>query len=65
MSEATTIWSPTGNQEGEYAQSTVLNLMDPAANATLLVDPSGTFIVDTGVSFTPIAGTTWSADDGS
>lgn len=64
MAEIPTIWQPSGNQEGEYTQSTAVDIMDPAANSTLLVDPSGTFIVDTGVAFTPISGTTWSADDG-
>lgn len=64
MSEIPTIWQPNPYQEGEYTQSTAVDIMDPAANSTLLVDPSGTFIVDTGLTFTPISGTVWSADDG-
>lgn len=61
MSEAATIWRPTGNQEGEYDLSTAVAIVDPSAVA--LVDPSAIAIFDTGVSFTPISSTVWTGDD--
>lgn len=62
MSENLTVWSPTGNQEGEYTQSTVSDIID--STGVFLVDSTSNNVVDGGVIFTPISSTTWASDDG-
>lgn len=62
ISENTTVWQSSGNQEGEYTQATVNAIADPLGVA--LVDPSAVAVVDTGVAFTPISSTTWNMDPG-
>lgn len=56
-----TIWRDTDGL-GEYANTGVYNIVD--TTATFLTDPSGVFIVDTGVTVTTIPATVWRQDDG-
>lgn len=59
--EQVTVWQPTtGN--GEFTLGGVFNIADPSGN--LLVDPSGTQIVDTGVIFSQIPDTIWTENNG-
>ncbi len=60
--EANTIWSPRGNQEGEYTIGSVNDIVDPLNN--YLVDPSGNQIIDTGVVFNIIDNTVWANSPG-
>lgn len=62
MAEIPTTWSPTGNQEGEYTQDTVADIVD--SSGVFLVDSTSNNVVDGGVLFTGIPSTTWAADDG-
>lgn len=56
----TTQWRDTSGLT-EYSSSGVYNIVD--TTATFLVDPSGVFIVDTGVLATLIPSTVWVEDD--
>lgn len=59
--EQVTVWQPTtGN--GEFTLGGVFSIADPSGN--LLVDPSGTQIVDTGVIFSQIPDTIWTENNG-
>lgn len=55
-----TIWQPT-NGLSELSNGGVYNIVDTVVN--FLVDPSGVFIVDTGVINTLIPATEWAEDD--
>lgn len=55
-----TVWQ--GQDQAEYSNDGVYNIVDSLGN--FLVDPSGVFIVDTGVIFTLFPVTIWSEDDG-
>lgn len=60
---AQTIWNPGGQNEGEYSIGTAVAIVDPSAVA--LVDPSAVAVIDTGITYTSIPNTVWSASDGS
>lgn len=63
---AATVWQPARDpSEGEYGQSTAVDIIDPADSSTFLVDPSSVNIVDTGVTLTGPPQTIWSSNDGS
>lgn len=54
------VWRDTQGLS-EYSNSGVYNIVD--TTATFLVDPSGVFIVDTGVLATIIPSTIWSENE--
>lgn len=55
-----TTWQPTSGN-GEYSSSTANNIVDTSDDH--LIDPSGVFIVDTGVTYNPVPATLWTEDD--
>lgn len=54
-----TTW--VGSQEQEYSQSTPNNIAD--VSGVMLVDASGVFVVDNGVTQVNLPATAWTEDD--
>jgi hypothetical protein len=55
-----TVWR--GADNSEYSNGSSSNIADSSLNQ--LVDSSGVFVVDTGVTQTPVPATVWAENDG-